>query len=1358
MSKQCFAFRQPRRLHPTSSLVAQPAPLNYCEGTTTKRNQQGKLSRERRGPINMSKIDRMMITGIRSFGPETGQTIVFNAPLTLIVGWNGSGKTTIIESLRYATTGDLPPNSKTGGAFIHDPKLRDEKELLAQVKLSFRSTSGVRMVATRNLQVTVKKTGRSQKTLEGTLLMIKDGEKHSISTRVAELDQIIPQYLGVPKAILDNVIFCHQEDSLWPLSDASTLKKKFDEIFEALKYTKAIDNIKMIRKQRNIELGQLKIIETNARIDKDRAKKSEDRQAELYDEIDTLREKYGQVDVQCSEAQQKARDAYDHSARYMQTINELKFKRTTFEANQQSIAALEDSLTHMAETDDELQSMLDQYEERVATYSTQNDEHRHEYADLKDALEETRESLGIKQSEIGKYEAQKEQYDRQIQQRETLIKEAAKRHGVRGYDYDITDKQVADFQQILSKMSRDQNKALDRAREESQRELRAAQDSLNHLNTRKSGVIQSKESARTQITSNDKRVLDLQKTMNQIMADEGSEAILQNKKRDTEERLENATSTASTERYDERLQEASNNVRIIEDKKERLTNELGEATKQAKESASIDYARNELQTAEHSLATMKKVHNERITQLIDSDWDPATLETAFQQALSEKAGKVKEASSRRDISQSKLDKVNFQMSSLESQLKKKRSELRQYEKTVSEAIQKDDISDFEETLQQLEEDYEGVSSDNAKFTAQVDYMRSCLKVAHEHNVCRLCSRELHDDRSQSFTTAGFFAKLEDIIAKAEKNMKADNPEELFAELEIARSAKPSHDLAIRLRDTEIPALQADLSNLTTEREGLNKQLEDQDGTVLDLEAARQEVESMSKEVQSIVGYHTKVRELEVQIKDLAQKQKAAGLSRGIDAIQTDLKQVTDDNRNARATLDELTAARDKSRSLLASLELSVRDINAELNNAQSNLKEKRALATRIEEFKSENSKQRESMRSYDREMEELVPEIEQAQYKYDDVNRRGNERVQRAHDEASKLSDSLRQLTQAGQEITAYIERGGPEQLARTHREIENLQGDLSRVESEMMAVMRKIKKIEDAVRDTEMTKRSIGDNLRYRKAKRALETLQVDIDKLEAHGAERDKAHHDQEAAHWDNEYHKLNASKISLERDMKNKDDQLSELMQEYTDIYQNSADQYREAHIKVETTKAAIADLGQYAGALDKAIMKYHTLKMEEINRIIAELWRNAYQGTDVDTIRIASDSDGKGNRTYNYRVVMSKQDTEMDMRGRCSAGQKVLACLVIRLALAECFGTNCGLIALDEPTTNLDQQNIKGLAESLSEIIKIRRKQANFQLLVITHDEAFLREMNCADYTDVYWRVGRDSNQESYIERQNIAEVS
>ncbi|KAG9205412.1 DNA repair protein rad50 [Epicoccum nigrum] len=1306
----------------------------------------------------MSKVDRMMIQGIRSFGPEKGETIVFTTPLTLIVGWNGSGKTTIIESLKYATTGELPPNSKTGGAFIHDPRLRNEKELLAQVKLSFRSTSGVRMVATRNLQVTIKKSTRSQKTLEGSLLMLKDGEKHSISTRVAELDTIIPQYLGVSKAVLDNVIFCHQEESLWPLGDAKTLKVKFDEIFEALKYTKAIENIKMIRKERNTELAQLKIIEAHAKEDKDRAGKSEKRQAALFDEIEELRGEYEKVDAECAEAQQKASEAYNHAARFEQIVAQLNGKRITFNANKDSVEALQDNLKHMAELDDELQDMLDQYEERIETYATQRDDSRQQYNDLKEELQQSRKSLGTKQGEIGKYEAQKEQHDRQLRQRESLIRETAKRHNIRGYDYDVTDKHVADFQQVLSKMSRDQNKTLDRVREETQRELREAQDELNQLNTRKSNLAQGKEAARTAIVSNDKRISDLQRSMNTIKADEGSEAILQDKKLDTEKKLSDAYSEAASSRFDERIQEASESVRILEDKKERLTTELGDATKQARESASIDYTRNELQAQQHSLDKLEKVHHKRISRLVDPDWSPSTVETSYQSILSEKTSVVKEAAARRDIAQTKLDNVNFQTSSLEAQLKKKRSELQQYERTIKDAIQKDDVGDFEETLQQLEEDYDATSIDKAKFEAQIDYMRQCLMTAERDNACRLCQRALHDDRSQSFTAAGFIDKLNRIIEKAEINMQGDNAEELLAELEAVRNAKPSYELAVRLRDSEIPAMQRDIAKLSTERDAANKQLEDQDTVIHDLEAEKQDVEALSRDVQNIVRNYNEVIKLEAQVKDLTQKQKTAGLSRGIDAVQVDLKKVTEESKHARNELDQLTSKRDSSRNLMTTLELGIRDINADLNNAQSKLKEKRALADRIEELKTENNKQREAVRGLDRDIDNLGPEIEQAQYSYDDVNRRSNEKVQRAHDEASKLSDSVRQLMQADQDITEYIDRGGPQQLARTHRDIENLQGEIARIESEMMEVTRKIKKIDDTMRDTESTKQSIKDNLRYRKAKRALETLQIEIEKLEEHGAERDKEHYEREAQHWDTRFHTLNTSKTSVERDMKNKDDQLTELMEEYKSLYENASSAYREAHIKVETNKAAVEDLSRYATALDKAIIQYHSIKMEEINRIIAELWRNAYQGTDVDTIRIVGDHEAKGNRSYNYRVVMVKQDTEMDMRGRCSAGQKVLACIVIRLALAECFGTNCGLIALDEPTTNLDQQNIQGLAQSLSQIIQIRRKQANFQLLVITHDEQFLREMNCADYTDVYWRVGRDANQESFIERQNIAEVS
>ena len=91
-----------------------------------------------------------------------------------------------------------------------------------------------------------------------------------------------------------------------------------------------------------------------------------------------------------------------------------------------------------------------------------------------------------------------------------------------------------------------------------------------------------------------------------------------------------------------------------------------------------------------------------------------------------------------------------------------------------------------------------------------------------------------------------------------------------------------------------------------------------------------------------------------------------------------------------------------------------------------------------------------------------------------------------------------------------------------------------------------------------------------------------------------------------------------------------------------------------------------------------------------QVIKELWQKTYRGQDIDYIQVKADTEGVGTRSYNYRVAMYSGGAELEMRGRCSTGQKVLACLIIRLALAETFCLNCGILALDEPTTNLDRR--------------------------------------------------------------------
>jgi DNA repair protein RAD50 len=206
-----------------------------------------------------------------------------------------------------------------------------------------------------------------------------------------------------------------------------------------------------------------------------------------------------------------------------------------------------------------------------------------------------------------------------------------------------------------------------------------------------------------------------------------------------------------------------------------------------------------------------------------------------------------------------------------------------------------------------------------------------------------------------------------------------------------------------------------------------------------------------------------------------------------------------------------------------------------------------------------------------------------------------------------------------------------------------------------------------------------------------------------------------------------------------------------------------EWTKVFVQLETTKLAANDLAISQDVLDKALMKYHSSKMSDINQILKELWESTYQGNDIDYVKIVAENDeavpsaSKVQKNFNYRVVMVKGGVELDMRGRCSAGQKVLASLMIRMALAETFCLNCGILALDEPTSNLDQANVESLAESLRRVIEVRQKQSNFQIIIITHDEEFVKVIGRNSWTDEYYKVKKTPDQYSVIAKKSMREL-
>ncbi|KAF5828658.1 AAA domain-containing protein, partial [Dunaliella salina] len=251
----------------------------------------------------MCTVDKLLIKGIRSFSPDNMNVIEFYRPLTLIVGVNGAGKTTVIECLKQACTGVLPPHTRNGQSFIHDPRMANETDIKAQIRLRFLTSSKQPVVVLRSFQLIEKKTTQQFKTLDSTL-QTEDPVTHvkqAVTYRCIDIDKMVPSLMGVSKAVLDNVIFVHQEESNWPLAEGKVLKDKFDDIFSATKYTKALETLRKMRLEKTQEIKEKRMALDHTRTHRNTAMKLQAEIQRAEEDILDGEEKICNLDQQIKE-------------------------------------------------------------------------------------------------------------------------------------------------------------------------------------------------------------------------------------------------------------------------------------------------------------------------------------------------------------------------------------------------------------------------------------------------------------------------------------------------------------------------------------------------------------------------------------------------------------------------------------------------------------------------------------------------------------------------------------------------------------------------------------------------------------------------------------------------------------------------------------------------------------------------------------------------------------------------------------------------------------------------------------------------------------------------------------------------
>ncbi|GER39775.1 DNA repair protein RAD50 [Striga asiatica] len=1292
----------------------------------------------------MSTVDKMLIKGIRSFDPENKNVITFFKPLTLIVGPNGAGKTTIIECLKVACTGELPPNARSGHSFIHDPKVAGETETKGQIKLRFKTAARKDVVCIRSFQLTQKATKMEYKAIESVLQTLnpQTGEKVCLSYRCADMDREIPALMGVSKAILENVIFVHQDEANWPLQDPSTLKKKFDDIFSATRYTKALEVIKKLHKDQaqdiktyRLKLDHLQTLKDAAYKLRDGIVQDEEKTEKLNNQMQELDIKIQNIDREINQIEVKRKDLEKLQGQIAIKSGERKSKH---EEMQKRHAALD---VENEDTDEELNEWKSKFDERIATLESKITKLLREKADIEDKSRVHSDLYAENVKEIANLQAYIRAHILLKDERDLKIRSLFKKHNLGSLPSGpLSNEAALDLTGRIQSKMRDLREDLVRRKESIEVELSAARQQYTHVNDRWKEVEAQKEAKEEIKNGILRRIQDKKNERDSFEAEIASVDVTILDEREKNMKIE-------VERKATQVVEKDFDMTIRQKQCERLTvqQELDALNKERDAMNADSHDRVVFSVKKAELETKKKTHRRKVDECKERIRGVLKGRMPPDRDLKKEIVQV-QSSLKKEYNdlERKADQARNEVTLLESKIQEGKSNLSRYQKELESRRRF-----IESKLQSLDPQSGGIDSylkileiAKEKRDFQIskynvaDGMRRMFdpfeKVARANHKCPCCDRPFSENEEDEFVKKQRVkgsSSAEHLKALAEAS---SNAEFHFQQLDKLRIVYEEY---VKTGKELIPLAEKNLNQLNEDLDQKNQALDDVLGVLGQVKAEKDPVDDLVEPVESADRLFQEIRLLESQVAELESKLDIQAHSfRSLEDIQSELKTLertrdtlTNDLEKLRS--DELDMQRE-----LSALQLrwnGVREKKIMVANTLSNIKRAEEELDRLAEEKSQVEL---DLKHLAESLAPLSKERKKLDDHYNDLKRKLDRERDLQEEQYRENDQEVGALLHTISKIKDH-DKNKDDKLKGLQEKQTQLEVELKSCDIRKNEISKEVEKSREVIQKQATLRRNIEDNLEYRKLKGQVEELTGEIDSLEERilqigGVSNTEALHSKLNQERDSLLTELNKRRGTLSVYRSNIERNRVDLKQaQYKDIDKRYFDQL----IQLKTTEMANKDLDRYYKALDKALMRFHTIKMEEINKIIRELWQQTYRGQDIDYISIHSDSDGAGTRSYSY---------------------KVLASLIIRLALAETFCLNCGILALDEPTTNLDGPNSESLASALLRIMEDRKGQENFQLIVITHDERFAQLIGQRQHAEKYYRITKDDYQHSIIEAQEI----
>ncbi|XP_063986725.1 DNA repair protein RAD50-like [Diachasmimorpha longicaudata] len=1307
----------------------------------------------------MSKIRKLSIRGIRNFSDTEESTIEFNSPLALITGLNGVGKTTVIECLRYITTGEFPPGSDSGMSFIHDPMLKNQTSVQVRgcVKGEIIDYEGKIITVIKTIEYSRYEKQRKFKILDNTVSVLnpQTGEETQLTNRCADVDVKVMNSLGVSKAILNHVIFCHQDEANWPLDENKMVKERFDAILGMPISNKVVENFRGVAKltEADLKIAQIEearcadkvteIIAKEEKLDEFNKRKSEIEKniKKINSELESRNERlrkirqieteftrlkaedekdkiaYKRAHEQCESLQSRLKEIYEGNDAELN--KEIESYESTVQQKIRRIAGIEKEIKDLLGSELSLSKVIQDHRKLRGTLRHQMEGQGKEIKERNQVLNTALAIWGLETMEDFESDGD---VQRRIDSIETKTKEFKK---------SITDKQMKQNQKENAlekkvKAARDKRLTITSELERSEKEVQEMRRTIAE--------------ARLKIEQSDDSVKRLD-SVGATLAEMDNE-------------IKKIHDLMASEDLPDKITKAMRQIEEIEEKSKKLEEDMIVVHNQSTLNVKLESLKSNFQAKSKYIEQLKSQHEENIKKLLKTDSVPEynlkeTIEEA-QKFFSERVERLSKEINTKEYELMAVDtaliyakmELNVKITNNECEKEKVKAHCENYTKYDEVLL------DQQAKLKELQDKRGVIAHEGFAYQTYV-------KEFNRNSCCALCERDF-DSHPES----------QKLLNKLKKGIH-DHPSSLTkcdGELSIEQE---KYNVLLSIKST----VEAIIKFEAVDKEDMVKKIKLKEQDALELKRKITELkQSKWKPERSIElaklmipdvtiwdRYSQDLLQIDVGINDLQEEMSSRGhtstktmaeIQAERESLKTSMKETREKITELTSTLESRNAQLHKAMAMKTKCleeKLQRQEKAEQLENLKADLND---TITKEGALKSSVRELRQQLMVADEQCSELVRELYDLKLK----NQNDQENDRMLMKDYEKQWDSLKSLQE---KIALFNSRNVKRQLESLDHEVKVLQKDCEEKEQ---------KRFEKEKQLTQM----IEDNVELRKCQKTLTQLQQthkhreeEINLLNYEEVMREQeelVRHIQEAGG------EINMAS-GIRGDIMKKIDQLNEELN--TEECKTARTAHQHKSIEVLVTRKAINDFIASARVLDVSTTEVHKKRLRTINSAMEKLWKLIYSGNDIQSIQIKAEATSTSGvtdkRQFNYKLVQIKHGVEMEMRGRCSAGQRVLASIILRLALVETLSQQCGILALDEPTTHLDFMNSKKVADALYRYLAYKAQyEENFQLIVITHDQNFIKRLSKLTSQSCAQKLymtdnGLTSVRRTLLNRQNEVEV-